>query len=122
MHLLPGTTFANVAAKGDYDAEGQACMTLSDFERWFTLEAGVYHNSIHSALGVPPLLAWAEGMNSRPEPLRHPGDSSDFLLDFLPFEMRKIRREGIELFHAFYWHGGLTRLAAGCDHKLPDQI
>jgi hypothetical protein len=28
-------------------------------------------------------------------------DEERFLLDFLPFEMRKVRREGIELFHVF---------------------
>ncbi|WP_194921806.1 Mu transposase C-terminal domain-containing protein [Novosphingobium sp. NBM11] len=33
--------------------------------------------------------------------------------------MRKIRREGIELFHAFYWHGGLASLIANCGQKLP---
>lgn len=27
VHLLPGTTFSNIQAKGDYDAEGKACMT-----------------------------------------------------------------------------------------------
>lgn len=119
VHLLPGTTFANIHAKGDYDAEGQACMTLREFEHWFTLEVGVYHGSIHSELGVPPLTAWADGIGSRPEPLRLPADPASFLLNFLPFEMRKIRREGIELFHTFYWHGGLSSLIANCDHKLP---
>lgn len=119
VHLLPGTTFASVAAKGDYDAEGKACMTLRDFERWFALEVGVYHGTIHSELGVPPLTAWAESLKSRCEPLRLPADPTCFLLDFLPFEMRKVRREGIELFHAFYWHGGLAGLVSDCDRKLP---
>lgn len=33
--------------------------------------------------------------------------------------MRKVRREGIELFHAFYWHGALAEIAAGTDRKRP---
>ncbi len=119
VHLLPGTTFSNIKAKGDYDAEGQACMTLREFEHWFALEVAVYHGSIHSELGVPPLTAWADGLDSCPDPIRLPADPARFLLDFLPFEMRKIRREGIELFHAFYWHGGLASLAANCDEKRP---
>jgi putative transposase len=118
VHLLPGTTFSNIRAKGDYDAEGQSCMTLKEFERWFTLQIGIYHGSIHRELGVPPLTAWTDGVASRPAPLRLPADQSRFLLDFLPFEMRKIRREGVELFHAFYWHGALATLAANCEQKL----
>ncbi|NWP05639.1 transposase family protein, partial [Escherichia coli] len=30
VHLLPGTTFSNVAERGDYDSEGEACMTLGE--------------------------------------------------------------------------------------------
>ena len=119
MHLLPGTTFSNIKAKGDYDAEGQSCMTLKDFERWFTLQVGIYHGSIHREIGLPPLTAWANALSARAVPLRLPTDQTRFLLDFLPFEMRKIRREGIELFHAFYWHGALANLVANCDPKLP---
>jgi putative transposase len=119
VHLLPGTTFSNIKAKGDYDAEGQACMTLSEFERWFALQVAIYHGTIHSALGVPPITAWADALATRPAPLRLPADQPRFLLDFLPFEMRKIRREGIELFHIFYWHGALATMIASCNRKLP---
>lgn len=119
IHLLPGTTFSSIADKGDYDAEGKACMTLGEFERWLTLQIGVYHGQIHSELGVPPITAWQDMQGKRPLPLRLPVDPAQFLLDFLPFEMRRVRREGIELFHMFYWHGALTGLIADCPHKLP---
>lgn len=33
VHLLPGTTQSSVAAKGDYDAEGMATITISEFDR-----------------------------------------------------------------------------------------
>lgn len=33
--------------------------------------------------------------------------------------MRKVRREGIELFHCFYWHGALATLVANHNSKLP---
>lgn len=118
VHLLPGTTFSNIQDKGDYDAAGQACMTLRDFERWFAIQVGVYHGTIHRELGVPPLMAWTDALGTRPSPPRLPADAESFLLDFLPFEMRKVRREGIELFHAFYWHGALANLAANHDRKL----
>ena len=36
IHTLPGTTFSNPKARGEYDSEGRAALTLSDFERWLT--------------------------------------------------------------------------------------
>lgn len=119
IHLLPGTTFSNVKAKGDYNAEGKACLTLPEFERWLTLQIAVYHGTIHGELGVPPLTAWHDALAKRPTPLRYPINDAAFLLNFLPFEMRKVRREGIELFHAFYWHGTLAALAVSTDRKRP---
>ncbi len=118
VHLLPGTTFSNIQEKGDYDAEAAACMTLRDFERWFALQVGIYHGTIHSGLGVTPLTAWNDALTSSAASLRLPLDADRLLLDFLPFEMRKIRREGIQLFHTFYWHGALAHMAANCDKKL----
>ena len=117
VHLLPGTTFSNVKEKGDYDAETAACMTLREFECWFTLQVGIYHGSIHRELGITPLAAWNEGVAARR--LRIPAEPERFLLDFLPFEMRRVRREGIELFNIFYWHGALGTLAANLRGKLP---
>lgn len=119
VHLLPGTTFSNVQEKGDYDAEGNACMTLQEFERWFALQVGIYHGTVHRAIGVPPMTAWHEGQGKRAAPIRLPADEERFLLDFLPFEMRRVRREGIKLFHVFYWHGALTALVANSDQKYP---
>ncbi|WP_313440750.1 Mu transposase C-terminal domain-containing protein [Novosphingobium sp.] len=119
VHLLPGTTFSNIQDKGDYDAEGNACMTLKEFERWFALQVGIYHRTIHSSLGVPPMTAWQDDQGKRVAALRLPADEERFLLDFLPFEMRRVRREGIKLFHVFYWHGALATLVANSVHKFP---
>mgnify|MGYP000008724248 FL=1 len=119
VHLLPGTTFSNIQDKGDYDAEGKACMTLKEFERWFALQVGIYHRTIHSSLGVPPMTAWQDDQGKRVAALRLPADEERFLLDFLPFEMRRVRREGIKLFHVFYWHGALATLVAHSVHKFP---
>jgi putative transposase len=119
VHLLPGTTFSNIQDKGDYDAEGKACMTLREFERWFALQVEIYHRTIHSSLGVPPMTAWQDDQGKRVAALRLPADEERFLLDFLPFEMRRVRREGIKLFHVFYWHGALATLVANSVHKFP---
>jgi putative transposase len=104
IHLIPGTTFSNVADKGGYDSERQAVMTLKELERWLALEIlGVYHKSVHTALHQPPEQAWQQKVSSRPTPIRKPQDPGRFLLDFLPAEERLIRRDGIRMFNLHYW-------------------
>ena len=112
IHLIPGTTFSNVADKGGYDSERQAVMTLKELERWLALEIlGVYHKSVHTALHQPPEQAWQQKISSRPTPIREPQDPGRFLLDFLPAEERLIRRDGIRMFNLHYWDNVLSPLA-----------
>ncbi|WP_213981574.1 Mu transposase C-terminal domain-containing protein [Sphingomonas sp. dw_22] len=104
VHLLPGTTFSNVAERGTYDAAANSAMTLTELETWIAIQiVGVYHAGLHRGLGRPPNLAWEHTVAARPRPLRHPPDEHRFLLDFLPFEHRMVRRDGIWLFNIRYW-------------------
>jgi hypothetical protein len=83
VHLLLGTTFANVTKKGGYRSEKAAALTLPELERWLALQiAGVYHHSVHSALRQPPAMAWENGLVQRARPPRHPQDRERFFLDF----------------------------------------
>ena len=106
VHLLPGTTQSSIAAKGDYDADGKATMTLSEFDRWFALEICRYNNSIHSSLGCTPVAKWealsAEMMGDIPF------EMEAFWVSFLPSELRKVRRDGIHLFQIRYWSDALA--------------
>jgi putative transposase len=109
VHLLPGTTFSNVSAKGDFDSEKNAAVTLDELERWLVHAiTGVYHRDVHRALGIPPLAAWQRGLSGdattlgRGKPVAVP-DPHRFLIDFLPIERRLIRREGISLHSVSYW-------------------
>jgi putative transposase len=112
IHLIPGTTFSNVADKGAYDSEGRAVMTLRELERWLALEiVGVYHKSVHTALHQPPEQVWQQRISTRPAPVRQPQDAHRFLLDFLPAEQRLIRRDGIRMFNLHYWDNVLSPLA-----------
>jgi putative transposase len=112
VHALPGTTFSNVAMKGTYPSEAQATLTLAEFERWLALEiTGEYHHRVHAALGVPPLVAWQEGLARRTEPPRTVSDADRFFMDFLPGEWRTVRRDGIRLFNLYYWHNVLSPIA-----------
>lgn len=108
VHLLPGATFSSVATRGEYDSEKTSAMTIDELETWLAWQIpGVYHAQKHSALGRPPLQAWAEELQRTTKPLRNPIDPRRFYLDFLPFESRTIGRDGIRLFNIVYWHGSL---------------
>ena len=114
VHALPGSTSANVAARGEYDAEKRAVLTFREFERILVLEVlGPYHNEVHAALGRSPASAWSEGTAGMR--LREPDDKAALLLDFLPFEERLVRRDGVRLFSIFYQDGALAHLV---DHGL----
>ena len=118
IHLIPGTTFSNVADKDNYDSESRAVMTVRELERWLALEIlGVYHKSVHSTLRQPPEHAWKERLAQRVTPVRHPQDPAGFLLDFLPGERRRIRRNGIRLFNIHYWDNILSPLAGRSDQR-----
>ena len=109
VHLLPGTTFSNVQEKADYDAEERAVLTLPELERWLALQiAGVYHQTVHAALGKTPLEAWREGLARRAQPPRAPADATEFFLDFLPAVVRRIDRDGIHFHRIRYWSSVLS--------------
>ena len=114
VQALPGSTFSSVAARGAYDAEGQAVLTFREFERILTLEVlGPYHNEIHVARGRTPASAWADGASSVAR--RDAADATALLHDFLPFEERIVRRDGIRLFNILYQDGALAHLV---DHGV----
>jgi putative transposase len=110
IHNLPGTTFSNIEQRSDYDSEGRAIFTLSEFESWFTTYiVHVYHRRIHTSLGIPPFEKYKIGILgdsttkavglppkvTNPEKLR---------LDFMPFVERTIQSNGIVVDDIQYFH------------------
>lgn len=55
---------------------------------------------------------------ARPHPPREPTDREQFIYDFLPFELRKVRRDGIVLFNTHYWDDILSVWAGQLDRQL----
>jgi putative transposase len=109
VHLLPGTTFSDVRAKGDWDPEKTAAMTLDEVEQWLAHAiVGVYHRELHRGIGTTPIAAWERGIigdgvtpgRGAPTPV---ADPRRFLIDFLPMERRLVRREGVFLHSIGYW-------------------
>lgn len=113
VHLIPGTTFSNVAERGNYQSAKNAVMTLTELERWFALQVHVYHSTIHSNLNVTPLAAWKRAVAARDSTIRQMtnADQHTFFIDLLPGKRRKIRRDGIRLFNIHYWDNVLSPLA-----------
>lgn len=109
VHLLPGTTFSNINAKGDLNPDKTAAMTLDEVERWLGHAiAGVYHCELHRGIGTTPLAAWKRGTSGdgatpgRGEPTAV-ADPRRFLIDFLPIARRMVRRDGVALHSIAYW-------------------
>jgi putative transposase len=109
VHLLPGTTFSDVRAKGDWKPEDTAALTLDEIERWLAHAiVGVYHHDLHRGIGTTPVAAWKRGIlgdgqvSGRGMPTAI-DDPRRFLIDFLPMERRLVRREGVFLHSIGYW-------------------
>jgi putative transposase len=116
-HALPGTTFSSSQEKGEYDSEGRAVIALGELETWLLLQiAGVYHRRFHRGLGSTPLEAWKQGWDRAQA--RYPRDPERFYIDFLPFERRKIRRDGIQLLYIHYWDNALSVLAGRSEDQV----
>ena len=89
-------------------------LTFREFERILTLEVlGPYHNEIHAALGRTPGAASTDGASTATQ--RDAADAAALLRDFLPYEERIVRRDGIRLFNIRYQDGALAHLV---DHGV----
>ena len=115
IHTLPGTTFANIQARGEYKSEKKAALTLSEFEEWLTIYiVDVYHQKLHSSLATTPMARYRQGIFGNAE---QPGcglpdriaDEERLYLDFMPFELRTVQDYGIVLDEIHYSHDVLRR-------------
>lgn len=109
LKTLKGATFSGPEERGEYDAEGNACMTLAELERWLILMFTNYHfNIVHSGIGTTPEQRWREGlMGTKTLPRRGlpppPADKEKLQRDFLPIFERVISGYGVEIDGIFYF-------------------
>jgi putative transposase len=112
LHLLPGTTFSSIRDRGEYKPAKMASLTIRELERWLTLQiVEIYHQRVHRSIGEPPIKAWEKTLASGQVAIRHPANPQKFYIDFLPGELRLIRRDGIQLFGIHYWDNVLSPFA-----------
>lgn len=108
LRKYPGYTSSNPKARGEYDAESAAVLTLEDLEKivaeWIT---GQYHGKKHGGLLMPPLDKWRESICGRGEmpsaPQRKPRDEERFALDFTPMIRRTLQHYGFQIDEINYY-------------------
>jgi putative transposase len=115
IHSLPGTTFSSPSERGEYDSEGQAVMTMTEFERWIvTYITGVYHQRKHSSLMTSPMQQYEKGILGTEE---LPGrglprrivDEDRLRLDLMPFFERAVQSYGVVVDEVHYYSDVLRR-------------
>lgn len=125
IHTLPGTTFSNPTQRGEYDSEAKAVMTLTEFEKWLiTYITGVYHQRVHTTLGVSPIKKHEEGIFGTAE---RPGcglvnaitDVEKLKLDFMPYVERTIQEYGVVIDDIYYYGEVLRRYIHKADPRNP---
>ena len=63
VHLLPGSTDSSPTARGSYQSEHEAKLTLAKLSEWLYLEiAGQYHHTIHRMIGTTPAAVWVKSL------------------------------------------------------------
>lgn len=96
IHQFPGYTRGNPALKGDARPDKDRLLTFLDIERLILkLICDVYHTHPHSALDMPPLVAWARAVSGIEMRLPPSADDLRFLLHDIA--ERKLTRQGIKI-------------------------
>ena len=109
LKTVKGATFSGPDEKGEYDAEGNACMTMSELEKWLVLFFARYHRQVHAGIGTTPLTKWREGLlgtKGRPGrglPARRL-DEEKLRIDFMPFVERTVQNYGVLIDDVHYYH------------------
>ena len=112
VHLLPGSTSSNPQEKGEYPSEAKSSLTLAELEQWLALEiCEQYHHRTHRGLHGSPMAAWDTAWRRNQAHARLlPEQPDQFAVGFLPFEQRKLRRDGLHLFNIRYWDNVLPAI------------
>jgi len=109
LKSVKGATYSGPDEKGEYDAEGNACMTFNELEKWLVLMFAQYHRDVHTGIGTTPLTKWREGIlgtktqRGRGLPVLRL-DEEKLRIDFMPFEERGVYDYGVVIDEVHYFH------------------
>lgn len=122
---LPGATFSNIRQRRGYDSEGQAALTLKEFETHIVdFIVNVYHQRIHSSLGVTPKRKWEMGILGEADApgtglFPMPEDPLRIRLDFMPYVERSIQNYGVQIDQICYYDSVLDPYVNSADPENP---
>jgi len=120
-HVAPGTTFANIFEKGDYDPAVHAVVKFSTLKctahKWI---ADVYHQKPHRTLKMPPAVMWRTNVD--PEDIPVPEDPAQLDALLGRRENRVLTHKGIELEGLFYNSHELRDLRKLKGERIPVEI
>jgi len=95
-HQLPGTSFARLHQRGDYDPQKCALFTLAEFKQLFEKwVVDVYSQNIHRGIGTTPWAKWQQGLVGRSPEL--PPNLLAFKKRIGLVSERSLRQDGIVL-------------------------
>lgn len=113
-HFMPGTTFSNTDARGDYNPAKQACLTLEEitayFDRWVE---EVYHERWVDDLRNSPRQHWEEMLRTQLPPRRH---SPEELKRHFWSAFYATPQQGRVRFNSLFWTGPAVSYLA---HREP---
>jgi len=102
LHTLPGTTFSNTQQRGDYEAEKQACIYLSEIDKIMTIFlVDLYAERYHRGLKGVPARRWEAATHAGFIP-RVPSSAADLRLLLGRVDHRGIHHYGIEFENLIY--------------------
>ncbi|NLR75308.1 Mu transposase C-terminal domain-containing protein [Leeia aquatica] len=109
LKSVKGSTFSGPDEKGEYDAEGNACMTFAEIERWLILFFARYHRDIHTGIAMAPLQKFREGLlGTKKKPGRGlPArrlDEEVLRIHFTPYVERPVQGYGVVIDNVHYYH------------------
>lgn len=109
LRNIPGATFSNAKARGDYDSEKESIMTMDEIEAYlFEYFVNDYNARPHAGLdGMTPLAKFGAVMGG-PDSVgtgipEVPRDPARLRLDFLPAFERGVHRQGIRIDKVWYY-------------------
>ncbi len=109
VQTLPGTTFSNPFARGDYKPHEEAELTFFELERYLAeWICGVYHVRFHEGIRRTPITKFEAGLlgdgvipgTGFPE---HEADPARLQLDFLPMKKATVQAAGITVNNITYY-------------------
>jgi putative transposase len=114
VRRLSGAMIAYPRGRRRFGIVRKATFSLPEFEQWLaTYLINVYHQRVHSALGVSPFERYQQGIFGSPDqpgiglrPRHH--DELQVRLDFMPLVERSIQRYGV-LIDRFHYYADVLR-------------